>query len=422
MSALPTTQRRWLLLGAELAGPLALVGLVALVGSNLSAAQQTDAVNVLVTATIVVGLYVFIGNSGVMSFGQISFTALGAFAAGILTSPVGVRKSQMPTLFGFLARPQLDNVESLLLATALGAVFALVVGAALMRLSGLAAGIATFAVLGITYNVLGFWNKVGPAATTLAVVPVTTGIGQGALGCAIAIAAAFAHQHTRSCRQLRASRADPLAARGIGVSIFRHRLVAFVLSGAICGFAGALFVHELGSINVNQVYLDLTFSTLAMLVVGGAQSLFGATLGGTLLGTLSSFLDNAENGTSIAGLHFTLPNGLSTIIFAILLVGALMLAPSGLSRGREFPAALLPDRFARSGRRAGSHAAVAAAGAAAPVGGSVGRAGSASAGAASSREGMAGPAAGGPAEAGPAAAGSPAASAAPTGVTTQPPR
>jgi len=335
---------RRLLLLAEIVGPLGLVGLTALVGINLSAAEQTDAVNVLVTATIVIGLYVFIGNSGVMSFGQISFVAVGAFAAGIYTSPVGVRHTTMPSLFGFLATPKLSSIESLILAAVLGAFFALLAGMVLMRLSGLVAGIATFALLEITYNVLGYWNKIGPGVTTLASVPVTTGVGVGALGCAIAVVVAFVYQHTRSCRQLRASREDPLAAQGIGVSIFRHRLVAFVISGAICGLAGALYVHELGSINVTEVYLDLTFLTLAMLVVGGAQSLWGATLGGTVLGALSSFLSNAVNGVTVAGVHFSLPKGLSTIVFAVLFVGALMLAPRGLARGREFLAVLLRER------------------------------------------------------------------------------
>ncbi|MGH9293081.1 MAG: branched-chain amino acid ABC transporter permease [Acidimicrobiales bacterium] len=336
--------RARLRLAAELAGPLALVGLVALVGANLSVAQQSNAVSVLVDATIVVGLYVFIGNSGVMSFGQISFVAVGAFAAGIYTSPPGLRRTTMPTLYGFLSAARLTNIESLLLAAAVGGLFALLVGLALMRLSGLAAAIATFAVLEITYNLLYFWDKIGPGATTLSNVPVTTGIGQGAIGCAVAVIVAFAYQRTRSCRQLRASRADPLAARGVGVSIFRHRLVAFVISGAVCGFAGGLFVHSLGSINASQVYLDLTFFTLAMLVVGGAQSLWGATLGGTLLGVLYAFLVNAESGTTVLGLHFTLPNGLSTILFGLLLAGALILAPSGLARGREFLAVTLRER------------------------------------------------------------------------------
>jgi branched-chain amino acid transport system permease protein len=337
-----TTSR--LRLGAELLGPLALVGLVAVVASQLSTSDQTDAINVLVTATIVVGLYVFIGNSGVISFGQISFVAVGAFAAGIYTTPDTTRQTTMPDLFGLLGRPVLTNLESILLAAGIGALFALIVGLALMRLSGLAAGIATFAVLEITYNILANWGKIGPGPTTLASVPVTTGVGQATIGCAVAVAIAFAYQQTRSCRLLRASRADALAARGIGVSIVRHRLGAFVISGTICGFAGALYVHELGSINVTEVYLALTFSTLAMLVVGGSQSLWGATLGGVLLGILSSFLSNAENGTTVFGLSFTLPNGLSSIIFAVLFVGALMLFPRGLARNREFLAGVLRER------------------------------------------------------------------------------
>jgi len=79
-------------------------------------------------------------------------------------------------------------------------------------------------------------------------------------------------------------------------------------------------------------------------VVGGAQSLWGATLGGTVLGALSSFLSNAVNGATVAGIHFSLPKGLSTIVFAVLFVGVLMLAPRGLARGREFLAVLLRER------------------------------------------------------------------------------
>jgi len=353
--------RTALRMSAELLGPLLLVLAVMLVGAHLSLAQQTNAVNVLVTTTIVVGLYVFVGNSGVMSFGNISFVAVGAFAAGILTTPVGLRDSTMPNLFGFLATPLLGNLESLLLAAGLGAVFAFLAGLALMRLNGLAAGIATFAVLEITYNVLGFWDKVGPGARTLADVPVTTGFLQSGIGCGIAVLIAFGYQHTRSCRQLRASREDILAARGIGVPVFRHRLVAFTLSGAICGFAGALFVHELGSINVDQVYLDLTFITLAILVVGGSQSLWGAVLGGTVLGSIDAFLANAENGVAIGPLHLTLPSGLSTVIFGVLMVVVLIVAPKGIARGREFLEGTLRRRTPMSsGAGAGSPGAVTA--------------------------------------------------------------
>ena len=112
---------------------------------------------------MVVSLYVFVGNSGVLSFGQTSFVAVGAFAAGVMTAPTDSKAGRLPDLFPLLRDHAIGNVPSLLLAAGIGAVYALVVGMPLMRLSGLAAGIATFAVLGITHNVLRYWTKVGPA-------------------------------------------------------------------------------------------------------------------------------------------------------------------------------------------------------------------------------------------------------------------
>ena len=60
------------------------------------------------------------------------------------------------------------------------------------------------------------------------------------------------------------------------MSVHRQRLLGVhALSGALGGFAGGLLVHQLGSITTEQVYLELTFLTLAMLVVGGLTSLLG---------------------------------------------------------------------------------------------------------------------------------------------------
>jgi branched-chain amino acid transport system permease protein len=137
-----------------LAVPLLLVLAVTGLGGLASSSNEIYFLTALVDVVIVVGLYIFVGNSGVLSFGHISFVAVGAFAAGLLTIPPGVKRNILPDLFPFLERHSTGNLVSLLLAAALGAVFALLVGLPLMRLSGLAAGIATFAVLGITHNVL----------------------------------------------------------------------------------------------------------------------------------------------------------------------------------------------------------------------------------------------------------------------------
>ena len=166
----------------QLGAPSLLVVAVGLVSTTVSAANQVYFLNAIISVAIVVAIYVFVGNSGVVSFGQISFVAVGAFAAGVMTVPLDSKKGVLTTLFPLLRNHTIGNVPSLLLAAGLGGAFAFVVGLPLMRLNGLAAGIATFAVLEITHNVLQQWTRIGPGATTLSLVPDTTGPLQGTVG------------------------------------------------------------------------------------------------------------------------------------------------------------------------------------------------------------------------------------------------
>ena len=244
----------------------------------------------------------------------------------------GVQTCALP--ISLLREHTIGNLASLLLATVAGGVFAFVVGLPLMRLSGLAAGIATFAVLEITHNVLREWTKIGPGATTLSLVPETTGALQATLGAIAVIVVAFAYQRSRLGRLVRASREDAAAARGVGVNVHRQRLWAFTLSGALAGFAGGLLVHLLGSMTTEQVYLELTFLSLAMLVVGGLTSLWGAVLGALAVSGLDSFLSEAEQGVRL-GVSLDLPDGTRLAILGALMALVLILRPSGLTGGRE---------------------------------------------------------------------------------------
>ena len=258
-----------------LLGPAALVVAVGIGATHVSRSNEIHFLNALVSVAVVVAIYVFVGSSGVLSFGQISFVAVGAFAAGVMTVPLESKTGVLPELFPLLREHTIGNIASLVLAAAVGGVFAFLVGLPLMRLSGLAAGIATFAVLEITHNLLREWIKIGPGATTLSLVPETTGALQATLGALLVVACAFAYQRSPLGRMVRATREDPAAAQAVGISVHRQRLWAFTLSGALCGFAGGLLVHMLGSITTEQVYLELTFLTLAMLVVGGSQACGG---------------------------------------------------------------------------------------------------------------------------------------------------
>jgi branched-chain amino acid transport system permease protein len=319
---------------AELAAPVALVIGAALLGALVSRSTEIYFINALVAVSMVVALYVFVGNSGVLSFGHISFVAIGVWTAGVLSVPEQEKPAFMPYLFDFLRDTTVGNIPSLLAAALAGGFFALLVGLPLMRLSGLAAGIATFAVLEITNNLLRYYEKVGPGLNTFSSVPETTDLTQAAIGALVVIVAAFVYQRSRFGRQLRATREDPAAARAVGVSIYRQRLGAFALSGFLAGLAGGLYVHFL-PINVDAVYLDLTFITLAMLVIGGATSLWGAVVGALAVSALDSVLANAENGLELLGRTLEVPAGTRIVVVSALMALVLILRPSGLTGGKE---------------------------------------------------------------------------------------
>jgi branched-chain amino acid transport system permease protein len=261
--------------------------------------------------------------------------AVGAFDAGISTAPADVKPGTFPDMLPFLANLEIGNITSLLLAAALGAVFSFIVGIPLMRLSGLAAGIATFAVLIITNNVFRNWEAIGPGAKTLLLIPETTGFLQATAGLLMVMVVAFAYQQSRHGRMLRASREDPPAAKSSGVDIYRQRLGAFTLSGLLAGFAGGLLVHLLGSVTTQQVFLDLTFITLAMLVIGGIGSLWGAVVGALFIAGLNSILFNAENGIENGSFELSLPRGTRLVTLGLVMLLVLLFQPEGITRGRE---------------------------------------------------------------------------------------
>lgn len=318
-----------------LLAPVILIIGVGLLSNVFDADIQLQFRAAIVVTAMVVSMHVFIGNSGVISFGHISFVGVGAFTAGLMTIGPLQKENVFPELFGVIRDNQIGNWASLLLAALIGGLFAFVIGVPVMRLNGLSAGIATFAVLGITRNVLRNWTKIGPGAKTIPGVPETTDMQQAVLGVLIVVIIAFVYQQSRFGRRLRATREDPAASQSIGVNTYGERLLSFTLSGALGGFAGALYVHHLGSITTEQVYLDLTFLTLAMLVVGGMGSLWGAVLGGLVIGGVNSFLAEAEKGISVLGLDFTFPRSSREIVLGALMALALLVRPSGLSGGRE---------------------------------------------------------------------------------------
>src|SRR5262245_33855763 len=128
---------------------LMLCGLVAVIvvaAGLLSPATQRVVTEALIKLSVVVGIYIFAGNSGVLPFGHIAFMGIGAYVASWLVIPPGTKEVLLPGLPAFLASAEWPPTLGAIAAGAVASLFALLVGWPLMRLNGIAASIGTFAV------------------------------------------------------------------------------------------------------------------------------------------------------------------------------------------------------------------------------------------------------------------------------------
>ena len=298
----------------------------------------------LMNLTLVVGLYVFVGNSGVFSFGSIGFASIGAYTAGLLVIPTDQKAILQPTCRSSSPHTQFGSVGATLMGGVVAAAVAVVFAIPLMRLSGLAAGLATFAMLVIIRTVANSWTAVTNGAAGLSGLPVTTSKNAALVWALIAIVVGFAFQSTGLGLRLRGSREDDVAARSLGVSVRMERRAAWIVHAFIMGIGGGLYGQYLGSFNASFFYLALTFTTLAMLVVGGMKSLTGAVIGSLAISFIAEFLHRIEQGADVGPLHIPARPGLRELGLAIIMLAILILRPRGLTNGRELSWPRLPRR------------------------------------------------------------------------------
>jgi branched-chain amino acid transport system permease protein len=330
----PRTRDLWQRELLSLATLLLLVAGVSLVASLGSAELRTVLVNMLIMLILVVGLYTFVGNSGVFSFGHVGFMAIGAYTAGIfrIPRPTKVALLQLPDA---LERAHLGPGQATLLGGVVAAAVAAVVALPIMRLGGLTAGLATFAVLNIINIVAGNLDQFTGGSTGMAGVPTTTTVTSALLWSLLAITLAWLFQQTRLCLRVRASREDEPAARALGIRVVPDRAAAFVLSAFICGLAGGLYGQLSGSFGPDAFFLPTTFIVVAMLVVGGRYSLSGAVIGALFVTAVAEGLRHIEAGVDLGVVRVPARPGLQEVGLAIALLLTLLLRPRGITGGRE---------------------------------------------------------------------------------------
>ncbi len=304
----------------------------------------------LVNVVLVVGLQVFSGNSGILSFGQMVFAGTGAYTASVLTIDPRLKPTLLTGLPGFLVRAHLSFWEATLAGAAAASVLAVLLGLPIVRLSGAAAVIAILSLLLSADVVFSAAIGITRGAGGLYAIPTGTTLDRALVVAVRAVVLARLFKDSRVGFQLRAAREDGLSAASLGVRVGRCRLASWTLAAALSGAGGAILAFWLGTISPTNFFLAPTFAVVVMLIVGGMGTVGGAVFGAASVTLVQELLRPHEDSSLDLGLvHFDRLTGLTQIALVAMILGVMYFRPDGLGGRREPDEALLSFLCRRRG-------------------------------------------------------------------------
>lgn len=312
---------------------LAIVAMIVYLAGGPSAHRVVTHAAILITA--VVGLQIFSGNTGIVSFGHSGLLGLGAYVVGILTMPAALQATTLKDLPEFLAGYHLPFLAALAVALALAVLVGLVTGTPLLRLSGSSASIATLAMLIIIYTVLAATRNITRGSQPFYGVPRDVGLWTAVVIAGVSIILARLFRETSFGLGARASADDERGASAVGVNRVSARLVAWVLSAVVAFAAGAMMAQFLGAFSPRDFYFELGFTMLAMLILGGMNSSIGAVAGVLITTLLTELVRRLEGGGTIMSLEFPPLFGLTQAVLAVSIILIIWRRPDGLIGNQE---------------------------------------------------------------------------------------
>ena len=317
----------------------------------------------LAFVVMALGLNIVVGFAGLLDLGYVAFYALGAYSMGWFASGffykanTHVLSSALSTTPGI----HLNFLLVLLAAALICAVFGVIIGLPTLRLRGdyiaivtLAFGeiIGTIAVNGTDIHLTGGNGTPSDPGMTLTAgnlgipavgLPYFPGIGKFQLLnlrawywliFGILLLVLFVNIRLRDSRLGRAwvaLREDEVAAVSMGIPAVRTKLLAYAIGATFGGMSGAFLGAYYTTVNAGQFAFSFSIFVLAMIIVGGLGSIWGAVLGALLLSYINFYLipDVFNSLPGKVGLDFSLTD-LSFGIFGFLLVLVMVLRPQGL--------------------------------------------------------------------------------------------
>lgn len=312
---------------------------------QVSAYTNYNLTGVAVFVIAAAGLTVLTGVNGQISLGHGALMAVGAYTTSLLLR----------------SQPNLAMILVLLTSVATAAGAGLIFGVVAARLRGPYLAGATLALaLALPQLALHFSSLFGGEEG----IPVTPPFAPSWLGASfsseqwLAWLAAGAALVTlvllanlmRSWvgRSLKAVRDDEVAALLAGINVARTQVLAFVISAACAGLAGALFAYWVGLTAPAGFSVTLSLQLLIAIVIGGLGSLVGAVWGSLILIVVPDLTGSLASGLSLPS---SIANNLPLAIFGLVLMVSILTFPSGIQGGLNRVAGLARSRWKQAGLR-----------------------------------------------------------------------
>lgn len=267
----------------------ALLGIAALVAYPLVFTNPYYvhlAETILIYAILLFGLDIVVGYTGQVSLGHAGLFGIGSYVAGVLILKLDAA--------WYLTLP-----ASVLVTALFGAVLALPA----LRVTGPYLAMVTLAfgtIAQILINEMSFLTE-GPMGITVTK-PAVLGTVLNEVQYYYAVAGLMllslllVHRLLRSHigRAFEALRDSPIASDCMGVSVYRYKVYAFVISAGFAGLAGSLYTYSEGYISPNTYNFELTILFLLAVIMGGRKTRSGALLGALIVVMLPSLLSDID--------------------------------------------------------------------------------------------------------------------------------
>ena len=333
---------------------LSLLGVAAIYFLGWFIEQRSGSKSMVVTvlqkgavyALIAVSMNLLNGFVGLFSLGQAGFMLVGAYTYAILTIPMAKRAAVYQYYNGGWGQFTVGVIPAMIAAGLIAAVFAALIGIPVLRLKGDYLAIATLGFAEIIRAIVQ-WDTLGPitnGSNLLKTYPTFKDakiLGSTVLFpfvvSGVCIVVILLLINSTYGRAFKAIRDDEIAAEAMGVNLFHHKELAFVISCFFAGIGGALLAMFQGTVQANSFKSSMTYDILLMVVIGGMGSISGSVLASFLYIACSEwwlrFLDNELMiGTFQVPL---LRSGFRMVVFSAVIMVVVLFFRKGLMGDRE---------------------------------------------------------------------------------------